>query len=58
MANVTHYDGAKILSLKDINGKKPEIYIITSNRTDGKSTFFARMEIKRFKRDKKKFMYN
>ena len=57
MANVTHYDGAKILSLKDINGKRPEIYIVTSNRTDGKTTFFSRMEIKRFKRFKKKFMY-
>lgn len=50
------YDGAKLLSLTDINGKTPEIYICTSNRNAGKTTYFARMCVNRFKKYNKKFM--
>ena len=49
------YDGTKILSLKDLNGMDPEIYMITSNRSGGKTTFFNRMEVNRFKKTRKKF---
>lgn len=35
-----YYDGTKLLSLLDRNKEKPEIYISTSNRSAGKSTFF------------------
>ena len=38
-----YYDGTKLLSLQDINGNKPEIYIVTTNRTGGKTTYFARL---------------
>lgn len=38
-----YYDGVKLLSLNDINGDKPEIYICTTNRTGGKTTFFGRL---------------
>lgn len=31
-----YYDGTKLLSMTDLNGKKPEIFICTSNRTAGK----------------------
>lgn len=50
-----YYDGTRILSTLDINNQKPEIYMITTNRTGGKTTFFSRMLTKRFLRKKKKF---
>ena len=50
------YDGTKLLSLKDINGNKPEIYIVTSNRSAGKTTFFERMLTNNFKKRGEKFM--
>ena len=43
-----YYNGTKLLSLNDINGNKPEIYICTSNRNAGKTTFFNRYFVKRF----------
>ena len=43
-----YYDGTKLLSLKDINGEKPEIYIVTTNRTCGKTTYFGRLCVNRF----------
>jgi hypothetical protein len=37
MTNSEYYDGTRILSLMDINGNKPELYLITTNRTGGKT---------------------
>ena len=51
-----YYDGTKLLSMLDINGKTPEIYLCTSNRTAGKTTYFARLLINRFKKSGKKFV--
>lgn len=51
-----YYDGTKLLSLKDINGNTPEIYICTANRTAGKTTYFNRLAVNKFLRDGKKFM--
>lgn len=53
---MAYYDGTKLLSLKDIDGNKPEIYICTTNRTGGKTTFFGRMEVNRFLRTGEKFI--
>lgn len=50
------YDGTKLLSLKDINGETPEIFICTSNRNAGKTTYFARLCVNRFKKTGAKFM--
>ena len=50
-----YYNGAKLLSLKDINGEIPEIYICTTNRTGGKTTFFNRLAMNRFLKHKEKF---
>lgn len=50
------YDGTKLLSLKDINGKQPEIYISTSNRSAGKTTYFSRWFVKRFLEHDEKFI--
>lgn len=43
-----YYDGTKLLSMKDINGNKPEIYMCTTNRTGGKTTYFGRLCVNRF----------
>lgn len=50
-----YYDGTKLLSLRDINGNLPEIYICTTNRTGGKTTFFNRYVVKKFLEGKGKF---
>lgn len=51
-----YYDGTKLLSLMDINGKKPELYFCTTNRTGGKTTYFNRLAVNRFLRNKEKFL--
>lgn len=43
-----YYDGTKLLSMKDINGNRPEIYLCTSNRSGGKTTYFNRLAINRY----------
>ena len=49
------YDGTKLLSMLDINGNKPEIYICTTNRTGGKTTYFGRLCVNRFIDSSEKF---
>lgn len=51
-----YYDGTKLLSLKDINNKKPEIYISTSNRTAGKTTYFNRLVVNKYLKRQEKFV--
>lgn len=50
-----YYDGTKLLSLKDQNKQDPEIYICTSNRTAGKTTWFNRYAVRRYLRRGEKF---
>lgn len=50
-----YYDGTKLLSLKDINGDTPEIYICTSNRSAGKTTYFSRLLVNKFLKNGEKF---
>lgn len=50
-----YYDGTKLLSMLDLNGNKPEIYMCTTNRTGGKTTYFGRLVINRFLKTKDKF---
>ncbi len=56
MSKTKFYDGTKILNLLDINKQKPEVYFITTNRSAGKTTFFARYMVKRFIKHNEKFM--
>ncbi len=56
MANTEYYDGTKLLSLKDINGNRPEIYMCTTNRSGGKTTYFGRMLMNSFFKKKEKFL--
>ena len=50
-----YYDGTKLLSLTDINGNRPEIYMCTTNRTGGKTTYFGRLVVNRFLDKREKF---
>lgn len=51
-----YYDGTKLLSLMDKNGNKPEIYICTTNRTAGKTSYFNRYYLNRFIKHNEKFV--
>lgn len=53
--NQQFYDGTKLLSLMDINGEKPEIYVCTTNRNGGKTTYFNRYVLRRFLNHGEKF---
>lgn len=46
--NTKYYDGTKLLSMLDINGNRPEIYMCTTNRTGGKTTYFSRLCVNRY----------
>lgn len=50
-----YYDGTKIMSMKDLNGMQPEIYMICTNRSAGKTTFFGRHFVNRFLKYGEKF---
>lgn len=50
-----YYDGTKLLSMLDINGNKPEIYLCTTNRTGGKTTYYGRLCVNRFRDKGEKF---
>lgn len=50
-----YYDGTKLLSMMDINGNKPEVYLCTTNRTGGKTTYFNRLVVNRFLKTGRKF---
>lgn len=50
-----YYDGTKLLSMLDINGEKPEIYMVTTNRTGGKTTYFGRLLVNKWLKGQGKF---
>lgn len=50
-----YYDGTKLLSMLDLDGNKPEIYMVTSNRTGGKTTYYSRLCVNRFLKNNEKF---
>jgi len=49
-----YYDSKKILSMKDLDGLEPSIYLITSNRSAGKTTHFLLKSLEIFFKDKRK----
>lgn len=50
-----YYDGTKLLSMLDLNNNKPEIYLCTTNRTGGKTTYFSRLCVNRWLDKHEKF---
>lgn len=55
MADKKYYDGSKLLSMKDLNGETPEIFMATTNRSGGKTTYFSRLLVNRFLNKGQKF---
>lgn len=53
---IQFYSGTKILSMKDIKGRTPEIFMCTSNRSAGKTTYFNRLCVRRWQKYGEKFM--
>lgn len=49
------YNGTKLITLKDIGGQTPEIFMCCGNRTAGKTFYFKRMLLRRFINSRKKF---
>lgn len=49
------YNGAKLLSLKDLNNENPELYLCTTNRSGGKTTYFGKYCTSQFLKGKGKF---
>lgn len=52
---IKYYDGTKLLSMNDSDGNRPEIYMVTTNRSAGKTTYFGRLCVKKFLNDEGKF---
>lgn len=50
-----YYNGTKLLSMKDIRGETPEIFICETNRTGGKTTYFGRLCVNSWKKRNEKF---
>ena len=51
-----YYNGTKLLSMKDLDGNTPEIFMVTSNRSAGKTTYFSRLILNKFIKKGEKFM--
>lgn len=50
-----YYDGTKLLSMRDLYGNTPEIFLCTTNRTAGKTTYFGRLCVNKWKEKQSKF---
>lgn len=50
------YNGYKLLSMLDRNKQRPELFISTSNRSAGKTTFYNGNALHQFLRKEKKFL--
>ena len=53
---MSFYNGNKLLSIKDQNGKDPELFFCCGNRTAGKTFFFKRYMLRRFVNHGEKFI--
>lgn len=52
---MTYYNPDKILSMKDLEKEEPSIYMISSNRSAGKTTAFIKKALKHHKETGRKF---
>lgn len=50
------YNGCKLLSMRDLNGNKPEIFMCEGNRTAGKTFYFKRLLLRKFLKYGEKFL--
>lgn len=52
-----YYDSTKLLTLKDLDGKRPEIFMTCGNRTGGKTFNYKRLLINKFINKGQKFCW-
>jgi hypothetical protein len=52
---VKFYSGYKLLNMKDLDGNKPELYMVCGNRSAGKTFFFTKYLVDRFLKHNEKF---
>lgn len=50
-----YYNGQKLLTMKDIDGLRPEYFIVDGNRASGKTTFFNKYLVSNFLKKGEKF---
>lgn len=50
------YEGGRILSVTDINGLPPEVLLCCGNRTAGKTTYWSKWLVNKYKKNGSKFM--
>lgn len=43
-----YYCGEKLLNMRDLDGEKPTIFMVSGNRTSGKTTFFSHLLVENF----------
>ena len=53
--NAEYYNGSRLLSMMDINGNKPELYLVTTNRTGGKTVFWGNYCVEEYDKGNGKF---
>lgn len=53
----TYYDSTKLLTMMDLFGNKPEIYMVCGNRTGGKTFNFKRLLLNKFIKRGEKFCW-
>jgi len=51
-----YYNPKKILNMKDLEGNEPSIYIVTTNRSAGKTTSFLKKALEDFKKYKRQLV--
>ena len=56
MGKSEFYNGNRLLTMKDIDGETPEIFIVDGNRSAGKSFFFKELLVKHFLKRGEKFI--
>lgn len=49
-----YYEEGDLFTKKDLNGEEPSLFIVTSNRSDGKTTHFIEKSLQLWKQQKKK----
>lgn len=51
----TFYNGNRLCTMKDIDGYQPQFFLVTGNRTAGKTFYFKRKIVNRFIKHKEQF---
>ena len=55
MSETKYYDGTSLLNMKDLEGNTPSIFLATTNRSAGKTTFYLKVALETHKIKHKKF---